>query len=594
MSEENRYFFGLDEVSGQLNSGTDQGLKDEYIAHFAQTFNCHTVRVWLNTKEIIRVGEEDKIEFVAEGLIKLHNYLDTLRRHGVERFLLLEWGFVYPYGYIASDRNVVPDPKNEPDMYKRFLLLQQKVRFEIASNFSLVEYYESTNEPDGENGLFFHKNGFHLNGKDNKDYIFTREEVEDIVLDLNYYENIGIKMANPDAKMLLPAFCNFPYGPSYLDNIYTKIESVKYPTVGEIKSNRIESFFEVLNWHPYNLVSVQINDEWMQTQENLRKVILKHNDGNRKVWFTENGWSDFKREDEKQDIAKRYIDLFNAVSETMPWVETVFLFRLFNLANRPEDEGEDNFGLIHNEYDWYTPLLPKPAAVSIYKYSNGESASLDPLYKYAINKDKELFPFYRIKGGSDSFKVLIVGNHIAYQRKAEWNGYNSSKGMDSSTADKDYCHLIYEELKNKNGDVDMTVIDARVWEYTFYYHKLYDELTKFNDKEYDLVIVQLGDNVGFNSFKDHCYKDDFGKLCNYFVSKKTKLIITGTFAGNINVNEHQKEAAKLLNAAFVSFKNINMNYSLLSEQKYLNNEHKMCPNDLGMKAIAEAILKECK
>ena len=593
MSEENKYFFGLDEVSGQLNSGTDRGLKDEYIAHFAQAFKCRTVRVWLNTREIIRIGEKDKIEFIAEGLINLHNYLDTLRRHGVERFLLLEWGFVYPYGYVASDRNVVPDPKNEPDMYRRFLLLQQRVRFEIASNFSLVEFFESTNEPDGENGMFFHKNGFHLNGKDNEDYIFTRDEVEDIILDLNYYENLGVKMANPDAKMLLPSFCNFAYGPSYLDDIYTKIESGRYPTIGEVKSNRVESFFEILNWHPYNLISVQINDEWMQTQENLRKVILKHNDGNRKVWYTENGWSDFKREDEIHDIAKRYIDLFTVISESMPWVETVFLFRLFNLANRPEEEGEDNFGLVYNEYDWFTPLLPKPAAVAIYKYCNGENASLDPLYKYAIVKEKELFPFYKINGGANALKVLVIGNHIAYQTKAEWNNYYSSKGMDASTIDNDYCHLLYKDLKEKYHDISMTVVDARTWEHTFYYEKLYDNLKKFSDEEYDIVIIQLGENLGPNSLKDHCFKDHLKKLCHRFMSKKTKLIITGTFEGNVKVNEQQSAAAKELGAVFISFDNISRNYSLISKQKYLNNEHKICPNDQGMKAIADAIMKEC-
>ena len=88
----------------------------------------------------------------------------------------------------------------------------------------------------------------------------------------------------------------------YLDSIYKKIESGKYPTVGEIKSNKVESFFEILNWHPYNLKDVEINDYWLSTQMNLRKVILAHNDKARKVWYTENGWCDFKRENEKQLI----------------------------------------------------------------------------------------------------------------------------------------------------------------------------------------------------------------------------------------------------------------------------------------------------
>ena len=591
MSEENRYLFGLDEVSAQVNSGVDRGLKDEYIAHFAQAFNCHVMRIWLNTREIIRIRENDRIEFIAEGLIKFHNYLETLRKHGVERFLLLEWGFVYPYGYVATDRNVVPDPKTESEMYKRFLLLQQKVRYEIASNFSLIDYFESTNEPDGEAGTFFHKNGFHSNGKDNENYIFTRDEIEDIILDLNYYENLGVKMANPDAKMLLPSFCNFDYGPSYLDNIYSKIESGNYPTVGETKSSAVESFFEILNWHPYNLKSVQINEEWMQSQENLREIILKHNDGNRKVWYTENGWSDFKREDEKLDIPNRFMDLFNIVRERMPWVETIFLFRLFNLANRPECEGEDDFGLVYNEYDWYTPLLPKPAALKIYEYINGKDAPIDVIYKYAPLKERELFPHYNLKEGTNTYNVLVLGNHIAYQRKAEWNEYLSSKGLDASSVDKDYCHLLFDALKKKHHEVDMTVVDIRNWESCFYYQKLFDLLDKFNNKKYDLVVIQTGENVGKCSFKDHCYKDYFLKLCKQFNLEGTKLVVTGVFDGDINVDNQQKQAASELNVPFVSFENLRLNYTYISKQKYLNTQYKCCPNDMGMEKIAEAILE---
>ena len=156
MKMKNKFFFGLDEVSAELNSNCDEGLKNKYIAHFANAFGCKTVRVWLSTKEIIKVKPNDEIEFVAKGLIAFHNYLESLRRAGVERFLLLDWAFVYPYGYFASDRWVVPDPKKEPMMYQRFLKLQQKVRFEIASNFSLIEYFETTNEPDVPASLFLH------------------------------------------------------------------------------------------------------------------------------------------------------------------------------------------------------------------------------------------------------------------------------------------------------------------------------------------------------------------------------------------------------------------------------------------------------
>ena len=38
MKMKNKYFFGLDEVSAELNSNCDEGLKNKYIAHFANAF----------------------------------------------------------------------------------------------------------------------------------------------------------------------------------------------------------------------------------------------------------------------------------------------------------------------------------------------------------------------------------------------------------------------------------------------------------------------------------------------------------------------------------------------------------------------------
>lgn len=589
-----KYLYGLDEVSCYVNPGNDKSLKDEYIAHFANAFNCKTIRIWLRTNEIIKITEGDKIEFVAEGIIRLHNYIETLRKKGVERFLLLDWAFVYPYGYHATDRNVVPDPKKEPEMYKRFLLLQQRVRFEIASNFSFINYFESTNEPDCTGGSFFHKNGFRPNGENNEEYIFTRDEVEDIILDLNYFENLGIKMANKDAKILIPSFCNLEYAPQYLDDIYNKIESGKYPTIGAVKSNRIESFFAVLNWHPYNLVSTEINDDWIKSQNKLREIILKHNDGNRPVWYTEVGWSDCKREAEKNIIGKRYIDLLTMVEEKMPWVETVFFFRLFNLANRPESEGEDNFGLVYNEYDWYNPLLPKPVSVDIYKHINGKNASIEPLYKFCKIRDRELLPFINMKNGSDNtYNVLVLSNHIAYQRKAPWNNFNESRGLGSSKPDKDFVHILFNKLNSKHPNLDMTVVDMRNWERCFYYEDFYQELNKFKDKKYDLVIVRLGENVVDCAFNDYPFKEHLLKLCNFFKDKNTKFIVTSVFDNNLKINAHNKEVAEKLNAPYIDFENIKHNYDFVSKNKYVNNEYKIYPNDLGMEAIADQIFDKC-
>lgn len=584
---------GLDEVSSEVNSNCDVSLRNEYIAHFTHLFKCKAARVWLLTKEVIKIKPNDEIEFIPEGLIKFHNYIESLRKAGIEKFVLLDWGFVYPYGYKATDAWVVPDPKTEPESYRRFMLLQQKVRYEIANNFTFIQYFESTNEPDGPGGTFLHKNNYKFNSGDNE-HVFTRDEIEDIILDLNYFENLGVKEAYKNNVMLLPSFCNFDYGPEYLDSIYTKIKSGKYPTIGNIKSNKIESFFEILNFHPYNLVSVEINKDWLDSQKNLREVMLKHNDENRKVWYTEIGWTDFRRVNEKDNVAQRYLDFFKAVEE-LPWVEAIFLFRLFNLSNRPENEGEDNFGLIYNEHDWKSPLCPKPAAISIYKYLHGKNASLDPLYKFALNgREQPLFPYTVINKNKDAFKVLILGNHITYQTKAPWNNLNEDRGLSASKASNDYAHLLLEKLKERYQEVEMTLVDLREWETTFYYYELFKDLEKFKNNKPDLVIVRLGENVFNTTLKDHDYSKHFAKLCKHFKTDDNQIIVTNTIKGKREVDEQQKKVADENSYDFVDFSELSLNYSCLEKGNYINNEYKYLPNDEGMKIISELIFAKIK
>ena len=132
------------------------------------------------------------------------------------------------------------------------------------------------------------------------------------------------------------------------------------------------------------LKDVEINDYWLSTQYALYDVMKAHGDKDKKVWYTEAGWADFKRLSEKEVIGDRFIKLFETIYAKLPFVETVFPFRLFTLANRIENEGEDNFGLIYNEYDFDYSLTPKDSAIKIF-FSNGIFCSLTPSPSYFIS-----------------------------------------------------------------------------------------------------------------------------------------------------------------------------------------------------------------
>ena len=101
------------------------------------------------------------------------------------------------------------------------------------------------------------------------------------------------------------------------------------------------------------------------------------------VWYTELGWSDFAKETEKQLIGGRFLKVFDVVEKELTFVKRMFLFRLCTLANKKECVGEDNFGLTYNIYSEQHAGEPKPVAIALAKYINGEDYDVAPLYKFA-------------------------------------------------------------------------------------------------------------------------------------------------------------------------------------------------------------------
>ena len=377
--------FGLCETSCEVNDHLDRGLTNEIIAHFAGEFKVTTMRVWLRFHEFAHCDSKDNVTLKEDRVEKLRVYLDALKAKGVKDFSLLSWSFLYPEDFACTDGWAVPDPVQETEKYVRFLNVQKKLYELIAERFPDICYFEPTNEPDGSSGDFMHREGFYsVNTADEKaPYIYTQEEVVKIVLDLSYYTNAAVKKYNPNAKVLFPGFWNVDSAPMYLTKVFTELQSGAYPSVGNEKSSAQKDFFEVMNFHPYSLKTGEIDEGWLETQTRLYDVMVKFGQADMPVWYTELGWSDFARDGDKLLIGGRFLKTFEVVGEKLPFVKKIFLFRLCTLADRLETEGEDNFGLIYNVFDERHSGEPKPAAITIAKYINGEDYDVSALYKFA-------------------------------------------------------------------------------------------------------------------------------------------------------------------------------------------------------------------
>lgn len=385
MFEGKSFEIGLCETSCEVNDHLDRGLTNEIIAHFAGEFKATAVRVWLRFHEFARCDSNDNVTIIEERAKKLRTYLNALKAKGVKDFSLLSWSFLYPEDFNYTDGWAVPDPVKETEKYVRFLNVQRKLYELIAEQFPDICYFEPTNEPDGTSGDFLHREGF-IFGKtkeENAPYIYTQEEIVKIVLDLSYFTNVGVKKYNAGAKVLFPGFWNTDDAPMYLTKVFSELQSGQYPSIGEVKSAKQEDFFEVMNFHPYSLKTGEIDEGWLQGQKCLYGVMQSFGAGDMPVWYTEFGWSDFTRETEKQLIGGKFLKAFEVVEKELPFVKKIFLFRLCTLADRLETVGEDNFGLIYNVFDEAHSGEPKPAAITLAKYINGEDYDITPLYKFA-------------------------------------------------------------------------------------------------------------------------------------------------------------------------------------------------------------------
>jgi hypothetical protein len=156
----------------------------------------------------------------------------------------------------------------------------------------------------------------------------------------------AIKSADPSAQVVLG-------GPSYNDTDW----------LSKIYDAGAQGFFDVMSTHPYqgmaDLPPEKADDGTIWTLDHVGAVhdLMKaHGDGNKKIWFTEFGWSSHSNwsgvenwdrgvsEAEQADFAIRTLDF---LEKEHPYVTHVFWY---NERNRDEGDAHlDNYGLLERD-----------------------------------------------------------------------------------------------------------------------------------------------------------------------------------------------------------------------------------------------------
>lgn len=194
-----------------------------------------------------------------------------------------------------------------------------------------------------------------------------------------------------------------------------------------------------------------------------------------------------------------------------------------------------------------------------------------------------------------SFKnILVFGNSITIHPPNSSVNWYGNYGMAASQKENDYIHILAAKL-----NTNVIPVNISAWEGT---HSTFDlgNYDKYFDKNPDLIIIRLGENVS-NPFG---FDKSLQRLIEYIKLKapKSKILITGTFWTNKVINDILKNSAVENEIPFVPLSHLDLKQNLSeigalttaedgSKIKITNQGVANHPGDLGMKNIATELLK---
>ena len=193
--------------------------------------------------------------------------------------------------------------------------------------------------------------------------------------------------------------------------------------------------------------------------------------------------------------------------------------------------------------------------------------------------------------------ILVLGNSITIHPLAPQVGWNSHWGMAASKREADFIHQLAAQLK-----VEVIPYNVSAWEREFQHFPLETLLPVLN-RPMDVIILRLGENV---QDSEH-FSEALVTFIHYIEqhNPKAKLLISGTFWQNDQVNNILQEIAYQKNIPFVSLQHLDQSmYKAYVGQEIFNEDGSINkisnqgvadhPNDLGMQQIANLLAEAVK
>lgn len=190
----------------------------------------------------------------------------------------------------------------------------------------------------------------------------------------------------------------------------------------------------------------------------------------------------------------------------------------------------------------------------------------------------------------DVNKITFIGNSITYHGKLDAIGWMGSWGMAATSGAADYVHVVCSAIKKYNTNVNCQAVNMATFErdYEVFNYDVVDSATA----DADIVIVQLGDNVG--SGNPQRFTKAFRQLISHIKTNNPDFIIClSNWFKNEDIDKAKREVVSESDVIFIDIGYLAEDR--LNVAKYghpeINNGVGQHPSDKGMRAIAMDIIK---
>ena len=211
--------------------------------------------------------------------------------------------------------------------------------------------------------------------------------------------------------------------------------------------------------------------------------------------------------------------------------------------------------------------------------------------KNQISGDK--IYFLKSEPGADKkeTKVLIFGNSITRHGTKPEIGWMHDFGMAASKKENDYVHVLFGKMCKAGLYPNFLVSHASYFESNFYKDEALNFLSVERDFKPDILILRLGDNV-HGGENDGLLIPSFESLISACATKTTRVIVTGSYFVNENIEPLLKELSDKNGFKFVDLSDISLNpENTGGKENFWHEGVAMHPGDKGMRIIADRLFE---